>query len=91
MLSDQPHKAWEAEHLAMLVVGLHDAVAVEENNLTWSQPDLFLLVMHTWHQAEGHAGGTQFGDFSGSMPVVGQVVARVGELELPAVGIKERI
>ena len=91
MLSDQPHKAWEAEHLTMRVVSLHYTITMKENALTRSYYSFLLLVAHTRHQTERHASCTQFGHFACSMPVVGQVMACISVLEQPTGGIKKRI
>ena len=68
----------EAEHRALRVVRLDDAVGVQQHAVARREDRLLLLVGHAGHQAERHAAGAQLVDALGGLDV-GQVVAGVGE------------
>src|SRR5688572_18532106 len=51
---DQLPEAWETEHLAFGIVGLHQPITVEEEVVPRHEYGFFLLVWHLRHQAERH-------------------------------------
>src|SRR5215218_3227852 len=77
MLGDECPKSREAEHLAVGVMGLYEAVAVEQCCLALLKDYLVLLIAHPRHKPQGHPPRPQF--LSGAVTVeVRQVVAGVG-------------
>ena len=83
-------EAREAEHLALGVVRLDDAVGVQEQRVAGLQDGLLLLVGHAGHQAERHAAGAQLLGAVGGLDV-GQVVAGVGEAEVAGLGVEHAV
>ena len=53
-------QARKAEHLPLGVVGLYQAVSVEEGAVAFLEYYLFLLIAHPRHQPQGHPSGPQF-------------------------------
>jgi hypothetical protein len=78
------------EYLAGGIVRLHEAVAVEQDDVARSEVGLVLLVGHTGHGAERHSGGAKLCD-----PVhrrrVGEVVPRVRVAQPSRSGIEHRV
>ena len=81
VLAHQRAQPPEAEHLARLVVRLHQPVAVKEHRVPRLQHDLLLVVVHSRHQAQRHPCGAQLDrpPRARRRAQVGQVVAGVGD------------
>src|SRR5215217_2022206 len=54
-----PSKPGEAEHLALGVMGLYQAVAIEEGYFASVQDGLLLLIAHPRHEPQGHSPSLQ--------------------------------
>src|SRR5215211_5385141 len=70
-------KPGEAEHLALGVVGLYQAVAIEEGYFAGVQDGLLLLIAHLRHEPQGHSPSLQLLGVTVTVEV-GRVVAGVG-------------
>ena len=79
----------EAEHLARRVVRLDEAVAVEQDVAVGGDRRLGLLVDDARHEPKRHARGAQLGDVVAAAHE-GQVVAGVGEHDVPGRRIEDR-
>ena len=90
VVGDALLEAREAEHLAVGVVRLDDAVGVQEQGVAGLEHGLLLLVGHAGHEAERHAAGAQLVRAVGGLDV-GQVVAGVGEAEVAGLGVEHAV
>src|SRR5215203_3269336 len=90
MLGDESTKSREAEHLAFGVVGLYQAVAVEEGAVASIEHDLVLLVVHAQHKAQGHPSRSELLGVVAS-PHIGQVMSSVCVPQATALGVEDTI
>src|SRR5918995_1213157 len=90
---DQPLQAREAEHIPLRVVGLDQAVAVEQHGISPLQHYLLLLVTHPRQQPERHPRRPELlrAATTGSPAPVGQVVAGVGIAQKTCPGIEDGV
>ena len=64
MFSDEGSQAWKPEHVAPGVMGLDQAIAIEEETSSWRQDCFILVIVRAGHHARRHAGCPEFGDAS---------------------------
>src|SRR3712207_6114595 len=84
VLRDQPPEPREAEHLAFGVVGLDQAVAVEEDAIAGLQHGFLLLVGHPGHQPQRHPPRPKLLGLSVVPPTTREVVPGVGVAQASA-------
>ena len=90
MLGDERLQSGEAEHLPLGVVGLYQAVSVEEGAVALLEYYLLLLIFHPRHKPKGHPSGPQFLSVA-TVPQVGQVMSSVGIAKGTAIEIKDSV
>src|SRR5688500_14699625 len=81
--TNEPPQPREAEHLALGVVGLDQAVAVEEGAIASLQHSLLLLIGHPRHQPKRHPPRPQLVGLAITSPAR-EVVSGVGVAEASA-------
>ena len=72
-------------------MGLYYPIAVKQDAFTVSQCGLFFLILHTRHQAKGHASSSKFSNSTHLMAMVRQIMSCIGIQKLSGFGFQERI
>src|SRR5689334_8114497 len=67
------------------------AIAIKQDALALSEGGLFFLILHPWHQAEGHSCRSKFSDFTLLMSMIWQVVTRIGVQKVSAFRVQKCI
>src|ERR1700674_1696846 len=90
MLFEQCLETRSIEHLAPGVMGLYQAITIEEEALSRSDGDLILLVTATGQHPKRHTCGPEFRDAIAATPIW-QVLPCIGVEQPPAFGIEQCI
>src|SRR5215216_358684 len=91
MVGNQRPKPGKAEHLAYGVMGLYQTVTVEQRCLAVLKHYLLLLVVHPWHQSQGHTPSPQLYGITTHTAQVGEIVTCVGVGEVTALWLKDGV
>src|SRR5918997_5573371 len=90
MLCDECPQPGEAEHLAFGVMGLDEAVAVEEGGIAALQHSLLLLIAHAGHEPQRHPPRPQLLGLAIMSPAR-EALSGVGVSKASALGVEDAI
>src|SRR5215204_3851483 len=90
MLRDQPPQPRNAEHLAFGVMGLDQAIAVEEGAIAFLQHSLLLLITRAGHEPQRHPPRPQLVGLAVMSPAR-EALSGVGVEKASALGVEDAI
>src|SRR5215467_5126981 len=90
MLCEQRLETWQAEHLALSVMGLDQTIAVEKHTISGGQRHFVVVIACSGHHPKGHAGRAEFRN-AAAVSSIRAIMPGIGIVKPTALRIKNSI